>query len=116
MAFGSWEAILDEYQSLIGGQYILRQDYAEHIAAMVELINLIREHEAFTDVIPGTSLITLFMGIPKNAKVVKVWYSQEKGYQVYLYHPDEADKASVYVNREQILETLVEYLHKLRTE
>ncbi|MBL8152713.1 MAG: hypothetical protein JNM70_00905 [Anaerolineae bacterium] len=91
--------------------------YGEHARGILSLITRIRDDIVLADVVPGTSLAALFLEIPGKRKRVFVWCEiPDERYVVYLYHPDVGESGRVTVDNREIVQTIKNYVEKVRRD
>lgn len=110
MSFGNWDDVLTDYQEIY-----IHSRYSEHAKGMIQLIPRIREDANFADVLPGTSLSTLFLKVPNKETRVHIWCEEVgKTYRVYLYHHEDGSSDERIVDDSEIIPVLISYVNKIR--
>jgi len=111
MAFGDWNKVLAEYQDVY-----LQSRYTEHARGIIALISRITADDAFDDVIPGTSLATLFLEVPNRRTQVHIWCEQPNlTYTVYLYHPESGSSEKQSIDDGEIVHRLKMYIEDIKS-
>jgi hypothetical protein len=77
MAYGSWEAVIREYNDIY-----INTRFGEHAKGILNLIPVIREQVDLTNVIPSTSHATLVLQYPDTRVSVRIWCEGDDIYTV----------------------------------
>lgn len=110
MAYGNWEAVIQEYIKHPVDSTI----YSLHGQAMLELIPTLQESLTDGVIVPGTSHHTLVLHIPNTKLGIYIWYDVHKGYDIYLLHPDDVEVDPTTVKREDVVSTIYDFLQKAK--
>ena len=107
-----WDEILAFFKKMQSR----KSRYAIHFSGIVELIPKICENLAFKDIVPRTSLATLYLTLPDKSPKVAVFYEGEQKYSLYILRGQETVLEDIQATTEDITQKLAELVIRLRKE
>lgn len=106
--YGKWDTSLKFYESITENPR-----YGLQARKMLEIIPVIRSTPEFKEVLGWSAHCILTMGITGKSNYLRVWAEDENTFRVYIEYHDEDRVDSVYVTQEELMPTLIQYLHKI---
>ncbi len=111
MAFGDWDEVTATYKNALG-----HKRYGKLAERMLSLVDQIRRLPTLELVIPGTSLLTLFLVVPGITTRVNVIWNEDNVYRVYLYHSELEVVEEQLVEQNEVIHVIEHYLEQLRQQ
>src|SRR5687767_11399979 len=108
MALGNWDSVIEWYGRIDHGRY---EEVAQRMLSIAEEI---QKRPTLKDVIPGTSLLELFLLIPEASSRINVVWDHDAIYKIYLNSPSSDLASEVFVKRDEVAGVIDSYITALR--
>jgi hypothetical protein len=109
MAYGNWDEVVETFE-----RAVKHASYGELAQKMLVLVKQLKEHPSVQGMIPGTSLLTLFLELPgRHIKLNVIWY-EEGEFRVYLDDPEFNVVDEKVVDEDHVIQSIEEYIDRLR--
>jgi hypothetical protein len=108
LMYGKWDETLKFYGTITDNP-----KFGLQARKMLEVIPMIRSTPEFKEVVGWAAHTILTMAVVDKPHYLRVWAESENTFLVYIEHLQKGRLSGVYVTREELMPTLIDYLQKL---
>jgi len=107
MILKTWDDVIKIYTEYSKSQF------KDNINQMLALVSELKSHPEFIHIKPMTSHAALILKLPNKEKDLCVWAEEVDKFLVYYYRWNQGNTEEIMVDKDLILPTLIDYLHRM---